>query len=397
MRILHVIPTYLPAYRASGPINLTHGMNKWLVRNGAEVTVYTTAADAPGEQLTVPLRTPVEIDGVTVWYFPLSFPKRWYYSRELHEKLSATIGEFDIIHVTSAFLAVSTIVARLAVRLRKPFIISAYGTFMRAPLRHRSIRKFLYIAFIERWNLAHADALHFATEKERNEYGATGLPAKRTDVIFSGADPEVLKGNANPGSFRAKFKLGEKRCVLSLARLHWIKGYNTLIPAFASVAREDPNVMLVLAGYDDGCYGSEIERMIDAEGIGDRVLLTGPLFKDEKAAAFIDCDLFILVSYTEAASIASIEALFFGLPVVITENCGLAKEIGAAGAGIVVPKETAAVADAIRAVLNDSQRAARMKESARDFFAHELSLDRIAKKFLALYAEVIKDHGARVG
>ncbi len=47
MKILHITPTYIPAYRYGGPIKSVHELNKWLVKQGAEVTVYTTNTDGP--------------------------------------------------------------------------------------------------------------------------------------------------------------------------------------------------------------------------------------------------------------------------------------------------------------------------------------------------------------
>ena len=54
MKILHIIPTYYPAVRYGGPIKSEHELNKWLVKKGANVTVYTTNLDGDGV-LDVPL------------------------------------------------------------------------------------------------------------------------------------------------------------------------------------------------------------------------------------------------------------------------------------------------------------------------------------------------------
>src|SRR4051812_19485414 len=103
MKILHVVPTYLPAYRYGGPIQSIHTLNKWLVRAGAEVTVYTTAIDGP-EDLNVPLGEPVDHDGVKVYYFKPGFLRSWFYAPEMARALRTHIREFDIVHATSVFL-----------------------------------------------------------------------------------------------------------------------------------------------------------------------------------------------------------------------------------------------------------------------------------------------------
>ena len=54
MKILHIVPSYLPAYGYGGPIQSVHSLNKWLVKKGADVTVYTTNINGR-ETLDVPL------------------------------------------------------------------------------------------------------------------------------------------------------------------------------------------------------------------------------------------------------------------------------------------------------------------------------------------------------
>ena len=80
MKILHIVPSYIPAYRYGGPIESVHSLNAGLVKNGAEVTVYTTNIDGSND-LNVPVGTSVMIDGVRVFYFKSSFPRAWFYSR----------------------------------------------------------------------------------------------------------------------------------------------------------------------------------------------------------------------------------------------------------------------------------------------------------------------------
>ena len=69
LKLLHVVPTYLPATRYGGPIYSVHGLCKALAVRGHEVHVFTTNVDGPGDS-AVPLGRPVDLDGVKVWYFP---------------------------------------------------------------------------------------------------------------------------------------------------------------------------------------------------------------------------------------------------------------------------------------------------------------------------------------
>ena len=85
MRILHLTPTYFPAYRYGGVIKSVHELNKWLVKKGAEVTVYTTSIDKEWLRNTDKYGY-TDIDGVKVFYFPVTF-RPWQYSYFLHQIL----------------------------------------------------------------------------------------------------------------------------------------------------------------------------------------------------------------------------------------------------------------------------------------------------------------------
>ena len=90
LRILHVVPTYLPARRYGGPIVAVHGLCKALAARGHEVDVFTTNVDGDS-RLDVPVATPVDVDGVSVRYFPSSYSRLYWsrsYAAALHEPVS---------------------------------------------------------------------------------------------------------------------------------------------------------------------------------------------------------------------------------------------------------------------------------------------------------------------
>lgn len=78
MRLLHVVPTYLPATRYGGPIYSVHGLCKALTAHGHEVYVFTTKVDGPGDS-AVPLGQPVDnAETVTVKRPGIGIsPMRW--------------------------------------------------------------------------------------------------------------------------------------------------------------------------------------------------------------------------------------------------------------------------------------------------------------------------------
>lgn len=390
MKILHITPAYLPAYRYGGPIESMHAINKWLVKKGVEVTVYTTNIDGP-YNLDVPLRKVVFIDGVRVVYFKVSFLRTWFYSEDLRRALAKNMPNYDAVQITSVFLAASTLGAYYAKKYKKPYVISPRGSLMREPLLQKNafIKK-LYLFLFEKRNLRGAAAIHFTAPVEAEEYVRGGFPSKPSFVIPNGIDLEKFQSDVPPGMFRNKHHISpDKKIVLFLSRLNWKKGLDTLIPAFAEVVRHEPNAILILAGGDDEGYKKIIEQWICEHHLEKHVLFVGMVQAREKIALLQDSQVFVLPSYSENFGMAVAEAMYLQLPVVITPGVGIAPLISGAHAGLVSKKNTHEVARALLQILQDPTRAREMGARGKALVQQEFALPKIAEKFIVEYIKLV--------
>ncbi len=391
MKILHVVPSYLPAYGYGGPIKSVHSLNKWLVKKGADVTVYTTNIDGR-KRLNVPTCEERNLDGVKVHYFPITFAP-WQYSSAMREALKRNAADFDLIHITSVFLSALTLGARYAEKFGKPYVISPRGSLMKEPLARKSaFLKKIYISLVERRNLAGASAIHFTVEAEKKEYIEAGLPLKKSFVVPNGIDLNEFIGKSVPKFTREKFGVpADGKIVLSLGRLNWKKGFDTLIPAFKRVLAEEPKAVLVVAGGDEESYGKEIRKFMAENGLaeGKDVIFTGILVGDEKTAAFEDSSVFVLPSHSENFGMAVIEAAV-KTPVVVTPEVGISSCIEEYGAGLVAEKDEKKFAEAILEILKDPSKPERFRKGARKMVENEFSAEKVANTMLAEYNEILK-------
>ncbi len=386
MRILHVIPTYYPAFARGGPIWSVHNLNKWLVKQGVDVTVYTTDLDIPEN---VPRSREVLVDGVRVWYFKTSC-KAWQYAAGMHRALKRYAGNFDLIHITSTFLAASALGGYFARKHNVPYIISPRGNLMRGTLRHRVLPKRLYIAFIERRVLRNAAAVHFTVPLEEKEYSELGFPCKKALVIPNGIEREKYDREVPSNAFRKKWGIDKKaKVVLALGRIDWKKGFDTLIPAFAEVMKKVPDARLVIAGSDNTGYRKRVESFIRKCGVEKEVTFTGLLTGDDKLAALRDADVFALPSYSENFGMAVVEALYMRLPVVITPEVGVAPYVKEADAGTIAEKDTRKFADALLELLRDENRCRRYGENGRKLVEEQFVMERIAGAWVKAYSELV--------
>ena len=391
MKVLHIVSFYAPAYRYGGPIGSVHGLNKALVREGVEVTVYTTNTDGDGV-LSLPPNEPVDRDGVSVYYFEASpLGRAWEYSRRMHRMLKAHAKEFDLIHITGVFRAASVLGSWYARKYGIPYVISPRGTLMEKPLSlHRARMKRAYLRFIEKRNLAHAAAIHFTVPAEKEEYLKAGLPLGKGIIVPNALDPDAFSAHIPDGRFRRSLGVSEDTpLALFLGRLIWKKGFDTLIPAWKEVRDRYPNAILAIVGGDDEGYRARIARMIGDAEIGDSVRFAGMLEGEDRVAAFRESDLFVLTSYSENFGMAPIEAAYFGMPVVVTEGVGVAPDIREAGAGFSVPKEVEAAAEAISSLFADAGLRKKMGECGTRLVRERFDTKAVARRFVEAYNELI--------
>ena len=433
MKVLHIIPTYYPAYARGGPIWSVHNLNKWLVKNGLDVTVYTTDLDVSKD---IPRNREVNIDGVKIFYFPVSFPKvwkfwrvgfipaflprHWEYSQDLHKALSENIGKFDLIHITSTFLFASTLGAYYARNNNIPYIISPRGSLMKKPVKKKGLLgKIFYIGLIEERNLQNAAAIHFTVPQEKKEYEELGFIYNESIVTPNGIDPENFE-SAPRGYFREKFNIPEnKKIILFLSRITWKKGLDTLIPAFAKVKKainqkskkavnqeinksrnqeigkagsQESDVILVIAGGDDEGYKKRVEKWIKENNIENNVIFTGMITGKDKTAVYQDSDVFVLPSYSENFGMAVVEAMYFGLPVVITEEVGISPEIRKNNAGLVVKKDEDQIAGAILKIFQNENFAKDLGERGKKLVSQKYVMSKIADEWVEAYKNIINNH-----
>ena len=389
MRVLHIIPSYMPAYRYGGPIWSVHNLNKWLVKGGIEVTVYTTNIDGKGT-LDVPAGSEVLLDGVKVYYFPIT-SRGWQYSRALHQALAKSISSFDIIHITSVFLSVSTLGAYYAKKFHKPYIISPRGSLMVETLKNKSLKKKVYLRVLEKKNLRGASGIHFTSDEEAKEYKDAGLPLSKSIIIPNGLDTSEFDKAVEPGLFRTKYKIPQnKKIILFLSRISWKKGFDVLISAFRLVREKIPESVLVIAGGDDEGYKRKVEEKIKECKLENDVVFTGLITGDLKIAAYKESNVFLYTPYAENFGMVVLESLYLGLQIVMTDTIGTAENVKKSQAGFVVKRDQKEAADKVIEVLTrDKKKADEVIEVGKRLVREQFAWPGIAGLWVDAYQKLL--------
>src|SRR5580693_1359795 len=424
MRMLHVVPTYLPAWRHGGPAFAVHGLCRALAARGHRVTVFTT--DVHGAStLDQPRGEPVELDGVSVWYFPVVPPRRLYRSPALGAALARDLegdrggarggrgarggnsgrggqggrdgrdrpGEpFDIVHLHSVFLWPTAAAARAAERAGVPYLVAPRGMLVRDLLRRRGrLRKRLWIHLVERRTLAHAGGLHATSALEAEEAGRLGLPLPPVFVVPNGVEDQpwdpALAARLSPAVRQA---LARRPLLLFLGRLSWKKGLDRLVDALIEV----PGATLAIAGNDEEGCRTRLERQAAAAGIAGRIAHLGPVHGADKAALLHGADLLVLPSHSENFGNVVLEAMAAGLAVVVTPEVGLASVVREHDAGVVAAGAPGELAAALRGLLADEPGRRAMGRRGAAAAAARFGWERVAARMEEVYDEILAGRAA---
>lgn len=373
MRLLHVVPTYVPAWRHGGPVLAVHGLCKALAARGHEVTVFTT--DVHGdERLDVPLCEPVAVDGVSVRYFPVR-SARTYWSPALGRALRERTAGLDLVHLHSVFLWPTSAAARAAERADVPYVLSPRGMLVPELFaRQGRLRKTAWMLLAERRTIERAAALHVTSALEAEEAVRLGLPLPPAWVIPNGVD---LAGNGAAPE-REPF-------LLFLGRVSWKKGLDRLVPALAHV----PGAALKIAGNDEEGLRPELERLAETAGVAPRVSFLGPVHGEEKESLLARAALLVLPSYSENFGNVVLEAMAAGCPVAVTPEVGLAGTVRETGAGLVADGDPARLGAALRDLLADPARREEMGRRGREA-AERFSWAAVAEAMEAAYRRIAR-------
>jgi glycosyltransferase involved in cell wall biosynthesis len=310
---------------------------------------------------------------------------RWTADRGLRSLLTQLILRSDGVHIHGIWEEHCAVAAALAAGVRKPYIISAHGMLEGWAVRSKWLKKAVYSALFEKRNLRRASCLRALTRTEVDDYRRLGIQTP-VAVVPNGVDPpdELLPEpflQLHPG-------LRGKRVVLFLSRLHPKKGLDLLCLAWAELAHRFEGSHLVIAGPDDGARRNTVARVADL-GINETVLFTGMLETLLKWSALATATVFVLPSRSEGFSVAVLEAMAAGVPVIITRQCNF-PEVAEAGCGWVIEPDAQQLRQALEACLGaPAAELARMGAAAQALVQERYTWPVVGRQMSEVYEWIL--------
>jgi glycosyltransferase involved in cell wall biosynthesis len=292
-------------------------------------------------------------------------------------------GRFDVVHTHSSK---GGFLGRAAARLEHvPIVLhTAHGwAFHEAS----SAGATLVYANLERLAARWCDRVITVSDYHRNQALERGIAApERIVTIHNGIAPPQLDPTRTTGAVRGSLGLeGGTRLIVAVGRLVEQKGFDTLVDAVPHLIRDEPDVRVVVVG--DGPLRSDLTAQIDRLQVGRAVHLAG--FHSDVPDVVAAADVVVSPSRWEGLSIALLEAMALGKPIVATRIGGNAEALDDGVSGALVPRDDpAAFAGAIAALLADPQRAAELGSAAQARYAERFTERRMQDELWRLYEEL---------
>lgn len=213
-----------------------------------------------------------------------------------------------------------------------------------------------------------------------------GVSASRCAVIPNGVDTELFFPSRDRG-LRDEIGLpDETHLVGAVGNVRRPKAYDVLLQAARYLVGGSERFHFVIAGECSGPLGEALTRLAGDLGIERHVTFLG--LRSDVARILNNLDVFVLSSSTEGFSIACIEAMACGVPIVATRSGG-PEEILEGGAGVLVPTgDPQAIALAVKHIASSKDTASALTAAAASRVRREFSLARMLARYEELLVSV---------
>ncbi len=229
-------------------------------------------------------------------------------------------------------------------------------------------------------------------------------PIRRRFPEFANRCHTVYNG-VEVGGAPAPRSAGDQVTLLHVGRISPEKGHHVLVEALNEVVKDHPEVRLVLVGEEsviplewavgispdpvisdlERFYGSsyleQVKALMSPE-LADRVEFTGRIGHDEATQQYRRADIFVFPSFFESMGIPPVEAMVAGLPVVSSPVGGVVEIVQDGRTGVFVERgDSHALASALRDLIGDPERRARLGAAGYARAVENFSWDRVTEAF----------------
>ncbi|WP_338792200.1 glycosyltransferase [Bernardetia sp. MNP-M8] len=402
MNILHITPSYKPAYIYGGTtVSISrlceaqaHFINSQTIKNNKsanKVTVYTTTANG-NEELDVESNKPILVDGVEVWYFERQTKDHTHFSMALLKKLFQTAQNFDAIHVHSWWNTVVIFSVLICILKGVKVIVAPRGMLGEYTLQsQKKSPKSIFHKFLGK-KLLKKSYLHLTAQIEREEVDY--IKDNRVFVLPNLLSIPINQNKIEKTNTQDKEDTNTFKLVF-MSRIHHKKGLEILIEAISQLKKQNNknskiNLQLDLIGKSESIeYQNSLQKLIIQNNLENKVKWIGWLEGNQKFEHLEKSDLFVLPSFNENFANVVIECLSTGTPVLVSDKVGLADYVKEKELGWVCKTNSIdSLLQTLEIAVNDKIKREKIRQTAPQIIQNDFSSQKLAQKYIEMYQKI---------
>jgi glycosyltransferase involved in cell wall biosynthesis len=230
-----------------------------------------------------------------------------------------------------------------------------------------------------------ADHVVCVSKDLQDQLLAAGFPAEKTSVIYNAIEPVEPMSAALRSQIDAELGLQGAPVAAIVARIVPQKAHARFVAAVVVAAARVPSARFLIVG--DGPLRTQTEAAVRAQGLGTNVVFTG--VRTDARRLIERADVLVFSSDWEGLSIAALEAMAAGTPVLSTDVQGM-RELFVSGAGEVVALDAGNVlGQRLADLLLDPPRGARMGAAGRALIQERHTIGVMTDAYERRYRELI--------
>ncbi len=243
-----------------------------------------------------------------------------------------------------------------------------------------------YHFMIDRWLAPWTTELVAVSQQVREFYESHGVARGRWQVIYNGIDAASALPRGRGSAYQSLGIRHDELVVGLIGRLVPAKAPEIFLEAIAQAAAKVPTLKALVIG--DGPLRAATEARARQLGLAERVIFTG--LRQDVPELLAGMDALVFSSEREGLSMAMLEAMAAGVPVIATSVGGTPELIESGVSGILVPPhQPQALAEQLTELLTHSEKAETIRRAARQRVEEHFSLSQVVEAHEQLYARGI--------
>jgi glycosyltransferase involved in cell wall biosynthesis len=223
-----------------------------------------------------------------------------------------------------------------------------------------------------------------------------GVPAAKIYTVLNATAPDRFDPRTTPcGRLRADLGLSPETPLIGIvARVILWKGHRELIQALAGIREQIPDVHLAIVGHEDLAassgvqFSAELRQLVADLGLKQCVHWVG--WRDDAAQVIADLDVVAVPSWAEPFGLVVTEAMSMQRPLVGCHSGGLPEIVTDGVEGVLVPpRDPAALATALLALLKDPDLRVKMGQRGRERVCRQFTPARQAREMAEVYRRIL--------